>query len=1133
MVVTDFAISHKAAVFVLTLILLIGGAWCYVSLPREAAPDINIPYVIVSTSYPGVSPADVENQVTIEIEKKLKTLNDVEKVTSTSAEGASTVIVEFDPKVDITDARQRVRDKVDEARSKMPSDVEEPSVEEINLSEMPIMNVSIAGPVGLVRLKGLAEDLEDDIEVIPGVLAATVVGGREREIRIEVDMDRLQVYDFPLVHLLSLIERENVNVSGGAVESGLAKFSVRVPAEFGDPAEIFRLILFVRDGKPVYLTDVARVVDDFKDETTRSRINGEESVTLVIQKRSGENVVRIADDIKRLVAAKQRRVPAGVTYHLNFDQSEQIRTLVSDLENNIISGVLLVVGVLFIFISARNSILIAMAIPLSFCIGFIVLSALGVTLNMVVLFSLVLAVGMLVDNAIVIVENIYRHANEGLERTEAARVASAEVAWPVITSALTTVAAFATLLFWRGIIGTFMGFLPKTVCILLAGSLFVALVINPTLCASFLKVTRRRGGTGSDPSAPKKSVIIRVYEAILGASLRARFVVIAATVLVYIAVVAIYASRNLGVAFFPRSEPSRIMIAVKMPEGSSLEATDRVLREVERAIEVEMHRKEQMLGELEALFRKNGVWDEATTAEVGRLAEDLRGRKERLAGGLIALAVGRGAKREAFEADLRDVVARYNAGLDDIKFYVTSAGHRAGSVFSMGATTVNVGSVDVDFVDRELRLKSSSEIIRHIRERIAGLHGGEVEVEEQEHGPPQEKPVNIEVSGADLDLIAEIAEEVKRVVKTVAGVVDLRDDYDEGRPELRFYVDRQRAALAGLSSDTVAQTLKVAVLGLKVGTYREADEDYDITLRFPEEQRNDLNSVLRIRIPDNAGNQVPLSSVARLSYEAGEGSITRKDEKRTITVYSDVLPGYNSTKVLEEVRRRLSGVERRLPGGYKLAYTGQREEQDKAARFLFRSFFIAVAAIALILILEFNSYSLPFIIMLSVALSIMGVFIGLLVLGQPFGIIMNGVAVISLAGVAVNNAIVLIDYTERLRRKGLSLRQAVIKAGATRLRPVMLTAVTTVLGLLPMAVGVSVDFRRMLMDLARRDLAGWRLWVVTGSESAQWWSSMATSIIFGLMIATFLTLVVVPVLYSLFTQVRFRLKSLDEVAPDC
>jgi len=1132
MIISDAAISHRATVYVLVLALVVAGGYCYVSLPREAAPDIEIPYIIVTTPYPGVSPADVESEVTVEIEKKLKGLRDVEEITSTSVEGMSHVIVEFTPHIDIDDARQRVRDKVDEAKAEMPSDVEEPAVSDINFGELPIMNVSISGPIGLVRLKGLAENLEDDVEHIDGVLSATVVGGREREIRVEVDVDRLQVYDIPLAYLLNLISQENVNVSGGSIEAGKAKFQVRVPSQFDDPADIFGLVLYVdREGNPVYLADIARIVDDFKDETSRSRINGVENVSVVVSKRTGENVVRIADDVRKVVAQRQERAPAGVLYEINSDQSEVIRMMVSDLENNVISGLILVVLVLFLFISARNSFFIALAIPLSMFIGFTVLYVLGITLNMVVLFSLILALGMLVDNAIVIVENIYRHAGLGKDRISAAKIGTAEVAWPVITSTATTVAAFGPLLLWEGIIGEFMAFLPKTVIITLLASLFVAMVINPTLCSSFLRVSpRKRGARQDDPSRP--AAFRRGYEWLLGWSIRARWLVLPATLVIYVAVVAWYQRKDLGVEFFPDMDPAMANVNVKAAEGTSLAETNRIIAEIEQAVEKDVGRRERMLGELMEAFAKEGVADRIGREELERLAIAFAEKKGKLAAKLVELARKKADASAALGEEIRRIVAAHNGGLDDVEFYASSIGYQSGGFSFTGpaAATSHQGSVTIDFVDRELRLVSSRESVDALRERLADIHGAEVEIAETQEGPPTEKPVNVEISGDDFAVLEKIAEQVKRIVRTVPGVVDLRDDYEAGRPELRFHVDRQRAALLGLTSSMIAETLKAAVRGIELDTYREGGEDFDITLQLPAEQRNNLNDVLRLRVPDNAGNQIPLSSVARLSYEGGQGTIRRVDEKRTITVSSEVQKDYNSAKVLEEVRARLAPVAAQLPRGYRIEYTGENEEQDEAGRFLMQAFLVAVAIMSMILITQFNSISLPFIIMISVALSLMGVFIGLIVLEQPFGIIMVGVAVISLAGVVVNNAIVLIDYTERLRRRGLPLRQAIIEAGSTRLRPVLLTAVTTILGLLPMAVGVSVDFRLMFGDLARRDFDEWRQWIIVGSDSAQWWGPMATSIIFGLAIATVLTLIVVPVLYSVFTQLRFRLGSLDETA---
>ncbi|HOI56386.1 MAG TPA: efflux RND transporter permease subunit, partial [Phycisphaerae bacterium] len=499
MIISDTSIKHRTTVVVLMILIAVVGAYSYVTLPREAAPDIQIPIIIVTTTYPGVAPGDIENLVTYEIEKKLKNLSDVDEMTSTSTEGVSTVAIKFLPNTDIDDALQKVRDKVDQAKPEMPNDIDEPSITEINISEFPIMLLNVHGPGGLVMLKEIAEDLQDDIEKIEGVLEAQITGDLTRQIRVEVDPYRLAAYRIPVSELFARIAAENQNVSGGTIDMPDAKYSARVEGEFADPRDIYDLIIDPRDGRPLYLSDVAVVRDTFEDRKSYSRFNGAESITVSVVKRAGANIVDIADQVRGVVARYRGRLPEAIQIDVSLDQSQFVDMMVADLENNMLSGLILVVLVLMIVMGVRNSILVALAIPFSMMITFAMLTALGITMNMIVLFSLILVVGMLVDNAIVIVENCYRHMQEGMPRVQAAMKATSEVAWPVITSTLTTVAAFVPLLAWPDIIGDFMSYLPKTVIVALVASLFVAMVINPTLCAIFLRV--RRGDNAPPTSA--------------------------------------------------------------------------------------------------------------------------------------------------------------------------------------------------------------------------------------------------------------------------------------------------------------------------------------------------------------------------------------------------------------------------------------------------------------------------------------------------------------------------------------------------------------------------------------------------------------------------------------------------------
>ncbi|MBI5119243.1 efflux RND transporter permease subunit [Candidatus Poribacteria bacterium] len=1027
MILSDVAIKNRTTVYVLLLMIVVFGLFSYITIPREAAPDIPVPYIFVTTTYTGVSPTDMENTITIPLEKKLKALRDVEEIESTSAEGISSISIEFLPDVDIDDALQKVRDKVDQAKPDLPADADEPAITEVSFSDFPIMVLNISGDVGLVRLKNIADDLEDMIEAIPGVLDATVIGGLEREIRIEPDPDRLAAYEIPMAQLLALIEKENANVAGGNIDLPEAKFQVRVPGEFVDPREAQNLILMMRNGNPVYLTDVARIRDTFKDPDSYSRIDGRESVSVSVQKRAGENALRITDRIKQIVESSRPTLPKGVEITISMDMSKWIRLMLSDLENNILSGLVLVLAVIFMFMGFRQAIFVSLAIPLSMLISFTTLQILGITLSNVVMFALILALGMLVDNAIVIVENNYRHMQEGKDRVAAAHAATAEVAWPVTTSTITTLVAFFPMLFWPDIMGKFMGFLPKTLIITLTASLFVALVINPVLCSMFMTTKTTRD---LDKSR-KANFFLRQYERLLNLSLDYPGTTLLLCGLLLAATASLYGRFGHGIEFFPKSDPDSAMILVRMPEGTSLKKTDEVVRVIEKKLE------------------------------------------------------------------------KY----EDIDHYVANVGTRPGGFFEGSASGSHLARVAIDFLEMENRKQPSRLTLQKIREDVTGMTGVEIEVQEEQHGPPQEKPISIEISGEDFRVLERITRDVKKRIENVPGLVDLRDNYEQARPELRFRVDRNRAALLDLSTVTVANFIKTAVLGWKVGTFRQGEDEYDITVRLAAEDRDDLRELLRLYVPGPGGQPIPLSSLATVEYAGGLGAINREDQKRVVTIESEV-EGRLPNDALAEVQGKLKDL--RLPTGYAMEFKGQQEDQKEASDFLTKAFIVALFLIALVLVTQFNSVALTAIIMVSVILSLIGVFVGLLVTGFPFGIIMTGIGVISLAGVVVNNAIVLIDYIQILRKQGMPCREALARAGMVRLRPVLLTAVTTVLGLVPMAVGISFDFRQFRF--------------VTESSSAQWWGSMAVAVIFGLTFATLLTLVVVPTMYLLINSVTEKIR---------
>ncbi len=1034
MLITDVAIKNRTTVFVLGLIIVILGVYSYISLPREAFPDIAIPYVLINTTYEGISPQDIETSVTMKIEKELTSIRGVKEITSSSAEGFSMISVEFTPGIPTEVALQRVRDRVDRAKGNLPLDAEDPVISEISLAEFPIMNISIAGDLSPVQFKAIADNLQDTIEAVPGVLKVDVSGVLEPEIRLEFDPDRLAMYNLTIAEILVLIPSENVNISAGSLETKGTKFNVRIPAELVTAEDVDRLLLTVRAGKPIYLSDVANVRATFKDRGSYSRHNGLDNVTLSVRKRAGANIIYISDYVKAIIDKAQKEVPDSVKFDITYDMSKYIRSTVMDLENNILAALILVTCILLLFLGLRSALIVATIIPLSMLITFFVVQALGYTLNMIVLYSLVLVLGMLVDNAIVITENIYRHMQLGYRRVEAAILGAREVAWPVATSTLTTVCAFLPLMFWPGIMGDFLKYLPITLTIGLLASLFVALVFSPTICAAW--------AGSSAKERQHKHWFLNAYRSVQGAALNNPGMTLFLAVCVLVSLTVLYVKIGKGTEFFPKSDPERAIIDIRAPQGTNIQETDRIARIIEQRIEP---------------YKKY------------------------------------------------------------FKHVVTNVGSSSGGLsLTSSAGGPHLAGVTLTFFDYIERKKPSTEIITAIRKDIADIPGAEIKIQQEENGPPTGAPITVRIMGDDFKTLEQISSQAQRIIAGVPNVVNLRSDLEATRPELAFIVNRKNAMLLGVNTALVGNFLKMAVFGTRLGSYRQYNDEYDITVRLPLARRVNIDDVAHLQMPNAAGKSIPISSLGSFEYKGGFGTISRVDQKRTVTLTADT-EGRLSSEVLADVQKKLDN-ELNVPAGYAIDYAGEQETQEESQAFLSKAFVIALLLITLVLVCQFNSLMVPLIIMTTVILSLIGAFIGLLVCDLPFGIIMTGIGIISLAGVVVNNAIVLLAYTRQLQQKGLDLISAAAEAGVTRLRPVLLTACTTVIGLIPMATGVSYDFHTFT-------------WA-TKSESTQWWMNMAVVVIFGLSFATILTLVVVPSLYVLFTRIALKLGIKKEPVPD-
>ncbi len=1106
---SSLAIDSATSVFVMIFMLILLGTSAYTSMPKESYPEIKIPMVYIGTPYPGNSPLDMENLVTRPIEKELNNITGVNEITSTSIQDYSTIVVEFGFDVEVRDALQEVKDAVDRAKPELPTDLPaEPNVFEMNFSEMPIVNINLAGYEDLDELNKYAEYLQDEIEQFSEIKEVNIRGVQDKEVSINVDVYELEARSLSFGDIEGAVGGENITLSGGDILAQNLRRNIRIVGEFKHLAEIENIIISNENGAIVYLKDVATVKFGYEDIESYAREYGESTVTLDVIKRSGENLLDAVDNIKALVEKDQKSgvLPAALKVTYSNDQSKMTRMMVENLENSIIAGVILVVLVLLFFMGFRNALFVGVAIPLSMLIGFLVLQFSGATLNMMVLFSLILALGMLVDNGIVVVENIYRLMNEGLDPIRAAKEGVGEVALPIISSTATTLAAFVPLLFWDDIMGEFMGYLPMTLIIVLTSSLFVGLVINPVLTSRFMKLEDENekvnykklamwtvglmaissmfymtGATlwGSLSAVAAALLLLNVfvltplsngfqkyvmpamesmYQKFVGFALRGWkpiFFFLGTFALLIFSVI-LMGSAGLKVLLFPEGEPNYINIFIEHPIGTDITKANSFSKEIE-----------------------------AQTIEM----------------------------MKPYDYMVESILTKVGAGTSDPNTGMPDMGN-----------TPNKSRITVSFIESQYRKGVNTlELMEDLRQMTRHFAGVSITLGKDANGPPPQPPINLEIKGEDISRLIEIAVDVKQFMedKNVAGVEGLKMDLETGKPELLVTVDRDKARRFGLSTAQVATTIRTAIFGKEISKFKEGEDDYPIQLRFGENYRYDLGAILnqKITFRNNQGKllKVPIKAVANIEYSSTFGSVNRKDLDRVITVFSNVNEGYNGTEIVGQYRNLLSTYE--LPTGYTFEFTGEQEEMEKTSAFLEKALMIAILSIFLILVMQFNSVALPFVVILSVLFSTMGVFMGYAFYKMDFIIIMTGIGIISLAGIVVNNAIVLIDYInlvrERRRRElGIpknksmnkeEITEAIIEAGTKRLRPVLLTAITTVLGLMPLATGTNINFYTLLTELDPQ--------FYTGGDNAVFWGAMAWSVIFGLVFATFLTLIVVPIMY--------------------
>jgi multidrug efflux pump subunit AcrB len=1068
---SSWAISNKSTVAVITLIVVLGGLLSYTSMPRENFPEIIVPQIYVGTPYPGNSALDVEKLITKRLEKEINSITGVDKITSNSIQGYSSINVEFNFDITPSKALQKVKDKVDIAMADkdFPKDLPtEPSITEMNFSEqMPIMNINLSGDFSMDQLKEYGEHLEDEIEKLAEISSVDIRGIQEKELEVAVDLYKMEASKISFNDIENAIAYENRSVSGGDILENGTRRTVRVVGEFKDPLGVQNIIVKSEKGNIVYLRDIAEVQFKEQEKQSYAREYSQPVVMLDVKKRSGQNLLKASSKIDAIIEESKASVfPDNLVISKTNDQSNDTRTMVADLENSIVLGVILVVAVLYFFLGFRNALFVGIAIPLSMFLSFIILSSIGVTLNTMVLFSLVIALGMLVDNGIVVVENVYRLMDEGMPRMKAAKLGVGEVALPIIASTATTLAAFFPLILWDGIIGKFMQWLPITLIIVLSSSLFVALVINPMLISLYMKIT------------PKKEKITfvnkleNIYEKFLIKNLKGKkpYAIIVGTFALLFVAIGLMSTFPPKVLFFPNTEAKQVFVFIEYPIGTDIEDTNLLSKRIEA--DIENHLKK---------YEKDGE-NFLVTSVIGQVGE----------------------------------------GTSD-----PSKGQSGGN-------TPNKARITVDFVKFQDRQGVSSEqVLIDIRNVINNYPGVSIVVDKPADGPPTGSPINLEIKGDDYELILETANNLKAFINAanIPGIEELKLDIDQGKPELLVNVDRQKARRLGVSTGQIGVNLRTALYGKEVSTYKDLTDDYPINIRLNEKFRYNRTALLnqKITFRDQGSGQikqVPISAIATTENQSSFSAVKRIDLDRVVTLYSNVLNDYNPTQVNDNIRELITDFE--IPKGVNINFTGEQEKQAKEMAFLSKALLIAVSIIFLILVAQFNSATTPIIISISLVLSLIGVLFGLLIFRMDFVILMTMIGIISLAGIVVNNAIVLIDYINLIiarKRKELNLNsseklsssqllECVVEGGKTRLRPVLLTAMTTILGLLPLALGININFKTLVTELNPN--------FYIGGENVAFWGPMGWAIIYGLTFATFLTLVVVPILYYLINKIKTK-----------
>ncbi len=1118
---TSWSVDNRTAIYIITILITLFGLYKFNTLPKEQFPDIVVPTISVATVYIGNSPADIENLVTRPIEKQIKSISGarVIKVQSTSQQDFSLIVVEFDTDVKTDLAKQKVKDAVDKAKTDLPQNLtSQPDVQEFAFSELPIMFVNISGDFDAVKLKQYADKLQDRFEELKEITRADIVGAPEREIQINVDPVRMASARITFGDIQGAVARENNDISGGQIQVGDMKRTIRVRGQFKTAFDLNNVIVKGVSGAPVYLKDIATIKDTIKEKENFARLDGKNVVTLNIIKRSGENLIDAADKIKACVEEMQKKddLPKDLKITITGDQSKNTKKSFEELVNTIIIGFILVLLILMFFMGVTNAFFVALSVPLSVFVAFLLLPiadwivGTNVTLNIIVLFALLFGLGIIVDDAIVVIENTHRIYNNGkVPIVRSAKEAAGEVFIPVLAGTATTLAPFFPLLFWKGIIGKFMIYLPTILILTLAASLIVAFIFNPVFAVSFMKPEGREHdepkntifrkwywwafwmigisnhiignhGTGNflffialvgilnryvlrdtiyffqERILPR---LMTSYEKLLRWILvgkRPVYAVVSLFLLFPVALLMLLARGNKS-TFFPSGEPNFIYVYLKMPVGTDVKYTDSVTRVLEQ--------------------------------KVYKILE-----KEKP-----------GTEGSIVESIISNVAASANRPTDNNR-----------------STQSNLGRIQVSFVEFDKRNGKSTQVyIDEIRTKIKDIPGAEISVTQEDTGPPTDPPVNIEVVGEDYDEISKVALGLYNYLDTnrVAGIDNLLMDVDLNNPEITVSVDRERALIEGVSTSQVGMEIRTALFGNEVSKIKEGDDEYKIQLRYSDLQRNSIIDLMNMKITFrdfNTGQikQVPVSTIAKFDYTNSSGGIKRKNLKRTIQLQSNIADPTQAGPINASLKEKIDDYKRkiRIPENVTIRQSGQGEQEAETNAFLGQALAIAIGLIFLILVLQFNSMSKPFIVITEIFFSIIGVLIGYAITGQTIATIMLGVGIVGLAGIVIKNGILLIEFTDELRTRGFKTREAAIQAGKIRIIPVLLTAVATMLGLLPLAVGLNIDFVSLFRYLNPK--------IFFGGDSVVFWGPLSWTIIYGLIFAFFLTLMMVPSMYIIAERLR-------------